>query len=601
MKNVIYLVIDSVSFERIFESRIQPSPAPFLYKLKDSALFCEKMYSMAPYTEAAVMALIGGVNTLDHGGYMKRFCDIPQTLMEAASEAGYDVYQIIQPHIYPSSLKRGIVNSFVNVSFDFNALWMYRLKYYSDLYRENRMEERDYAVVQDLLDENLSQWLTFFQQVRENDPAVSLIADNLREYDVRRNSDLLEREVEKYKAQKRAYAETLLRQGNEHPLFSIETFDQKHKIKNRDLMREVQKETQRTVSRIDAVNQKSGVAFNGHTLRQCASVMGKLLAAFLRAPGYAAARDCFIFMRYVKGRMSKSRIHERFDLSYDSYKNAPSMQKHFDHFLNWYDIRGQKDTPFFSYIHLDDIHNPEVFFTYDSEDREEMQGEFARIDQFLDKVPRNYRGSITYDLGLRYVDEKIEGFFEGLQKRALLDDTVIVITADHGFSFYDEPLRNRVPNNFYNESYHVPCLIYDKTVGKQQVGGFRCTKDIPYTALQMAGCAVPSCFRGSSLLAAAEHPYAMSEYMLGGCPDMSRRPLYFGIRSERYNVVYAAQLSDDFSKGEVKELYDLQKDPQEQRNLCRKKAAATAPQVEELLGKIEERFNEIKRDYCCEL
>ncbi len=44
--------------------------------------------------------------------------------------------------------------------------------------------------------------------------------------------------------------------------------------------------------------------------------------------------------------------------TYDSFKSAPSITTHIDHFINW---ANEQTKPYAATIHVDDIHNPEIF------------------------------------------------------------------------------------------------------------------------------------------------------------------------------------------------------------------------------------------------
>ena len=182
-KNAILFVIDSLSYERITGNGASHL-TPCFHRLMQEHISCSRMYSQAPYTEAALMGLICGAPTMNHGGYMMRYRDVPATLPEVFARSGYDVYSILQPHIYPSSLYRGLPVSFYNVGFDFNALWSYRLQYYSSLYDQNVLDDQDYAELTDMLEDNFREWCLFLQRLLKRDDSVSLIQDNLEEYDV---------------------------------------------------------------------------------------------------------------------------------------------------------------------------------------------------------------------------------------------------------------------------------------------------------------------------------------------------------------------------------------------------------------------------------
>ena len=62
---------------------------PFVQSLGKKGLSTEKMYSEAPYTEAALVSLLAGIDTLKNGGYMKKMTN-KKTIMEVFEENGYD-------------------------------------------------------------------------------------------------------------------------------------------------------------------------------------------------------------------------------------------------------------------------------------------------------------------------------------------------------------------------------------------------------------------------------------------------------------------------------------------------------------------------------
>ncbi len=178
-KNIIFLVIDSLSHERVQREET----TPFLKRLAREEISVEGMYSEAPFTEAALMGLICGQPTMDRGGYMMRYRDVPETFLETFSKAGYEVLQFLQPHIYPTSLERNLPHSYYNVGFDFAALWSYRLAYFAGLHDGGRLTEADYGELADMLADNFKGWTLFLRRVLEKDERVRLIAENLAQYD----------------------------------------------------------------------------------------------------------------------------------------------------------------------------------------------------------------------------------------------------------------------------------------------------------------------------------------------------------------------------------------------------------------------------------
>ncbi|MGI6200187.1 MAG: sulfatase-like hydrolase/transferase [Christensenellales bacterium] len=582
MKNIIFVVIDSLSYERVQSERT----TPFLCKLMREHTSCERMYAQAPFTEAALMGLVCGAQTMTRGGYMMRYRDVPETFLETFAKAGYDVLQFLQPHIYPTSLERNLPFSYYNVCFDFAALWAYRLQYFADLFDRGALTPQDVSELIDLLSDNFRGWTLFLQRVCHGDERVRLIADNIREYDAPEILRQVNAERAQFEADPEGYLKTLLRQRQAHPLFKIPTLNQVDKLHD-DALRDWVRATYTPL--MERVRQAQ--AAHGPKSAEVLATLRASASGFLRHPSAQTAKDPLRLLRYYRQRRGGAPVMERIAADYDAYKAAPSMGKHFELFFHWLERAHNPQKPYLAYIHVDDIHNPEVFFSYDSRDRDTLAEQFERVDAYLQQLPRDYRGSITYDLALRYMDRELEKFVAQLTQRGLLQDAVLCITADHGFSFYDAPLRETAPNNFYRESYHVPCILVDEKRGAQRIAGYRQTLDIPATLLQQAELAQPETMAGKSLFGPARD-YVTAEYMGGGCPDSKRRPIRYAIRNDRWNVVYQARLDQPFDQGELVQVFDLTRDPLERRNLYRR--AARQPEVRSLLAVLAQRHEQLK-------
>ena len=59
MKNVLFIVLDSITNDQLFNSPMSKNKAPFLNNLRKKSISGDKMYAEAPYTEAALMSLLG--------------------------------------------------------------------------------------------------------------------------------------------------------------------------------------------------------------------------------------------------------------------------------------------------------------------------------------------------------------------------------------------------------------------------------------------------------------------------------------------------------------------------------------------------------------
>ena len=121
--------------------------------------------------------------------------------------------------------------------------------------------------------------------------------------------------------------------------------------------------------------------------------------------------------------------------------------------------------------------------------------------EVFNRLPSDYKGSITHDLSLRYIDNVIEYLFNVLKQEDLLEDTCIIITADHGFSFSGNPLRDSFLTNLYLENYNVPLLIYNSGYEPRIINDRKTTKEIPARSFRQRGRGVGLKFAAVSFTA----------------------------------------------------------------------------------------------------
>jgi len=121
--------------------------------------------------------------------------------------------------------------------------------------------------------------------------------------------------------------------------------------------------------------------------------------------------------------------------------------------IEW--LRGEKDKPVFLFLHSFDVHAP-----YDECDAEVLRQFRERpvSDGPLD--PELYKGSFTqiatemrfkqyerisqmlndYDAGVHEADAAVAQVFAALRETGRWDDALVIVTSDHGESFYDHRL-----------------------------------------------------------------------------------------------------------------------------------------------------------------
>jgi arylsulfatase A-like enzyme len=165
-----------------------------------------------------------------------------------------------------------------------------------------------------------------------------------------------------------------------------------------------------------------------------------------------------------------------------------------------------------------------------------------------------------YDLGrylntLHELDRQLGRLFAGLRERKLADDTVVVITGDHGESFGAPHEAWGHGSRLYQEGIQVPLLIWSprqvrqgkhlKTIGSHV--------DVNPTIADLAGLPPDPSWHGLSMFDPRHPPRA---YFYAANDDY-----LLGVREGDFKYVYNLTAGRE-------ELYDLAKDPDEHVNVA---------------------------------
>lgn len=544
-KNNILIVIDSLYYDKTILSSNHPSTMPFLDKLRSEGITCTNMFSEAPYTEAALVSLLCGVDTLKKGGYIRKLYG-KETIMETFKNNGYDTFcNCVQPLVYPSYSYRGLTHEYYNICYDFKTLWSYRLDFYSKKYISGDLDNKTLNVVIDLLQDNFKMWIKFLKQLKDNKKETSFIYKYVDISDVTNTIDLVNMEYNEFKSDKLAYTKKLLNSGKEHPLFKIKTYELSKRLTNEETNK-LYERYKKIIRKLFFKNMYYNLKNNKLVLKPKNEYKG-LLKAYINA----------VYNRFM---FKKIRNDE------ETRKAAPSMDTTFNHFENW--LLARKDNkPYFAYLHVDDCHSPEIFYTYDTNDFNKLDDEFAAIDNYMKRIPKKYYGNMSYDVSLQYADICLKRLYDFLDENKMLDNVNIFICADHGSSYSFAPYRSNYVNNVHRENYNMPFVIWNNELKHRVVSGFYNTKDIPATIIDMNNLKIPKEYDGMSILKNKSRNYVLIENVCGGCPDYNLRDFMLGVRNKNYLVVMNLNAYKSFEDGNIISVYDLKIDKSELYNL----------------------------------
>lgn len=191
-----------------------------------------------------------------------------------------------------------------------------------------------------------------------------------------------------------------------------------------------------------------------------------------------------------------------------------------------------------------------------------------------------------YDGEIRHVDDGIAELLAALETLGLAEETLIVLTGDHGESLYQHDIYFD-HHGLYDDVIHVPLLMRlpARVPAGRPILPMVQHLDIAPTLLEAAGAAIPPSMEGRSLW-----PLATGQTDAGGwekvvCCECTWQAKW-ALRTGTRKLILARE--PDFHHTPMRELYDLIADPAETNNLAETLPEETAAMEAELEAWIAE-------------
>jgi arylsulfatase A-like enzyme len=225
------------------------------------------------------------------------------------------------------------------------------------------------------------------------------------------------------------------------------------------------------------------------------------LAERFKAHGYRTV--AFTNGTYVRGHLGFGQGFDRYFET--SHADAvPILKKELSH---WLQRRGA--TPFFVFLHVFKVHlpfRPPLATLRELEAKPEL-GRFGVFDFYRvqsgkrDLTPKlREQLKLLYDAEIRYTDTLIKALIDELTTLGLIDETLIVITSDHGEEFGEHGSLGH-GGTLYEEVLRIPLMIAGPGVAQDRfVDAPVSTLDIMPTLLDLAGIPLDPGYSGRSLL-----------------------------------------------------------------------------------------------------
>ncbi len=354
-----------------------------------------------------------------------------------------------------------------------------------------------------------------------------------------------------------------------------------------------------------------------------------VLAETLAGEGYETVG--FSANGYVSGLTGLDRGFHTFETTFDRASGAHDSDLSREALARWISLRplpGRKTRPLFLFMNLMDCHLPRRPPRADLEavvtPRVTAEGlaAAAQVEQrdalahllgirVLDAPTLAGMGA-QYDASIRVMDRNTGAMVGMLEKAGLLDDALVVVTADHGENLGEHgQLDHRL--SLYDSLLHVPLVVRKPGVyeGGARVASQVSLMDVYATALRIAGVPMPPAAGHDSLPLPAEDGAGrplLAEFAgaksyvdemrrnFPRAPESVFAPLAVAIESARdpagapgarKYLRFRSEKEEEDGPILREELYDLVADPGETRDLLREGAPGARAAADRLAAGLE--------------
>ncbi len=281
------------------------------------------------------------------------------------------------------------------------------------------------------------------------------------------------------------------------------------------------------------------------------------------------------------GRILMDLLRHQFNWKYEN-----DVRQMNEHVLAW--LETNQENPFFLYVHYIDPHIP---YSPPGEYQRQFARDHPGFPLFNER--KELVGIDLYDGEIRYSDDGIRELVEGLEQHGLWENTLLVLTSDHGEEFFEHGILGH-GFSLYQPVIHVPLVLHGPGVvpGRVVEDPVQIV-DLPATVLDLAEAGADRLGDGVSFASAIREPswtppaqyYLENEF---GQDYADQRAFVFkGVRKGRWKLVIT-EANQFFPPLDPRygslALYDLVSDPKERNNLIHEEEhRARVTEMKELL------------------
>lgn len=266
------------------------------------------------------------------------------------------------------------------------------------------------------------------------------------------------------------------------------------------------------------------------------------------------------------------------------HRGVGNAREEIDSALRW--INAQGEAPFFAFLHFYDVHSKSAALPYEAPppffdkfcpgqlDNYDFCIEDVCASDRLVEIVRGQKSFLSpneieltqclYDGGIGFMDAQLGRLFERLKEINRYEETIIIVTSDHGEAFFDHGFPLHV--SLHEEITHIPLIIRAPGIlkGKRARGIVR-QSDIAPTLLELVDSTPHNGFQGQSLLNVLRQQGAAEDRVAIAFDEA------LGAQLIREGTHAFIQYPEDGSLAgrPTEELFNLKRDPFQRQNHAR--------------------------------
>ena len=240
--------------------------------------------------------------------------------------------------------------------------------------------------------------------------------------------------------------------------------------------------------------------------------------------------------------------------------------------LPW--LKNHKDNKFFLYLHYRDPHSPysPPFFYY----RKYVNRLMPDVYKGNDRFDVNVTEASLYDGEIEFTDFQIGELLKEVDNLKLEKNTLVILLSDHGEAFLEHENKEH-GFTLYQEEIRVPLIMrLPGVITAGESADYQvCTIDVMPTIIDILNIRYKGMTEGKSLVPVIKNPKSSGErdfiffeerYLMG-------KPILLSLREGEYKYIFTKVFKDNIVvKSKIDQLFDLQKDPEELRNIANQRS-----------------------------